>query len=170
MPDVLFDPKFRARSSQSQGYIGASGPFYSSTNRAFAIYKAGTLPVDLDELVVFGNIPGVWRADTNLLLHLASWNGVTISVTSNNTVGNYGLIEVTTSAGLALETGTAAEFLYYNTNNPYDEEGTLAALVAGSVTLSGGGGDLVIDNLNLVQGSSYSVAQWRHKVFQDFTY
>lgn len=169
MPDVLYDPQFTARSSQSQGYTGASGPFYNGGNRAFAIYTAGTLPADLSELLVYGNIPGVIKQDASLLLHLASWNGITISISSDNTVGNYGLITVTTSAGLALESGTAAEFLYYNTSG-FNDTSALFSCVAGTVSVSGGGGDLVIDNVNLVQGSSYSISQWRHKVYQDFTY
>jgi hypothetical protein len=169
MPDVLYDPQFQSRISNTQGYIGASGPFYTAGSRAFAIYTAGTLPADLSELIVYGNIPGAFKPDANLLLHLTSWGGVTISVTSDTTVGNYGLITVTTSAGLALESGTAAEFLYYNTSS-FNDDSTLYAAVAGTVSLAGGGGDLVIDNVNLVQGASYSISQWRHKVYQDFTY
>ncbi len=170
MPDVLYDPQFQSRISNTQGYIGGSGPFYRSGFRAFAIYTAGTLPADLSNLIAYGNIPGVIKQDANLLLHLTSWNGITIDVSNDDTVGNYGLITVTTSAGLALETGTAAEFLYYNTTNYINDTDILNAAVAGTVSLAGGGGDLVIDNLNLVQGASYSISQWRHKVYQDFNY
>ena len=169
MPDVLFDDKFRSRASNTQGYTGASGPFYTSGQRAIAIYKAGTLPANLDHIAVYNNVPGAYIPDTNLLLHLTSWGGVTISIAAAATVGNYGLVELTTSAALALETGTAAEFLYYQVNSPINL-GTVHGAISGSVTVSGGGGDLVIDNVNLVQGASYSVSQWRHKVFQDFTY
>lgn len=174
MPDVVFDPQFQLNQGGTTGYIGASGPFYNNASRAIAIYTTGTIPTNLEELVCFNDIPGAVIPNSGLLLHWSSWGGHTINITAGTVAPDLGQITVTTSPALALQTGTAAEFLYYQTTlsaaSTPSRTTILSAAISGSVTLAGGGGDLVIDNLNIVSGSSYSVSEWRHKVYQDFSY
>lgn len=174
MPDVVFDPQFQKNQGGASGYTGGSGPFYGSGSRAIAIYTAGTIPTNLEELVCFNDIPGAIIPDSSLLLHWSSWGGHTISIVAATVPPDLGQVTVTTSPALALQNGTAAEFLYYTTTTsaaavPARTQ-ILSAAISGSVSLAAGGGDLVIDNLSIVSGSSYSVSQWRHKVYQDFTY
>jgi len=174
MPNVVFDPQFQLYQSGASGYIGASGPFSNNGSRAIAIYTAGTIPTDLEELVCFNDIPGAVISNAGLLLHWSSWGGHTISITAATTAPDLGQVSVVTSAALALQNGTAAEFLYYTTVGSAAtvpaRTTLLSSAVSGSVSLTGGGGDLVIGNLNIVSGASYSVSQWRHKVYQDFSY
>jgi len=172
MPDVLFDPRFRSQKSDASGYTGSAGPFYSSGNRAIAIFTAGVLPTNMEEFVCFNDIPNAVIPNAGMLLHWTSWDGHTIAITGGGLTD--GLITLTTSAALAIQSGTAAEFLYYGTDATATTKPTptqvIRYAVKGSVTLAGGGGDLIINNLNIVAGSSYSIAQWRHRVFQDFSY
>jgi len=175
MPDVIFDPRFQQYQAGTSAYIGASGPFSNNASRGILIYTAGTVPTDMNELAVWNDIPGGYIPSANLLIHWASWNGSLVYIDPTLTVApDLGQVTVTTDAALAVASGTAAEFIYYQMSGSTAAAPTRTTLVqsaiSGSVSLTGGGGDLVIDNLSIVSGSSYSVALWRHKIYQNFTY
>ncbi len=176
MPNVIFDPRFQQyQSNNNPGYKSNNGPFSTNGNRGIIIYTSGTIPTNMNELAVWNDIPGAYIFSSNLLLHWASWNGSNVNIDFADSVSpDYGQVSLNTDAAIADASGTAAEFLYYQTAASQNVEPLrttdIYAAISGSVSLTGGGGDLVIDNLSIVAGSSYSIAQWRHKIYQDFTY
>ncbi len=174
MPEVTFDPQFKARSAGTSGYLASAGPYSTSLWNGFAVYAAGTLDTDLETMLIYNDIPGFVIPDTGLLIKWESHVEThTITAVQTGSV-DLGLITLTIAGAVAVETGVAAEFVWFQTNTSKSTQPTdtqdVNALMTGAVSVSGGSGDLVIDNVNITSGSSYSISQFRHKIYQDFQY
>jgi len=170
MPDVIFDTEFKQDLMNGLGPGGPTDTEIWSRTTGIAIYTSGNLP-NLSTITLYSDISSTGR----LIFwesHPSLGNLATTEVDFNN---DPGLLLYSSGFKNADLTGVASDFILYtiptlSAGNIPSAGDPLGWCMTGTVTASGGGGDMVIGNTSIVSGTPYNIGSWQFRVLGDFTY
>ena len=161
MAIVIFDDTFTNNFSNSIMQGGGAGTQFNDAYARLSVYTSGS---------ALSQIPTLTDRDSVDALTSGRlwWTGTTTSfITLDTNSGGDGFYQVSCGYRTADANGVAAEFLFYATDGSGGTE--TAQIIGGTVTTPGGGGELIIGDVNIVSGASYRLNNWIFKIFQDFT-
>lgn len=165
MPEVLFDSAWRDHIA-SWCFANANGRY--GLYVGFSVYEAGSIIGSVNSIDTNDNAA---NATTGRLVY---WPIDTVDLYLDNNGGNLNSYDNSTevllsaSARAASASGVAAEFLYWGSPSTYGNINCLA--ITGTVSVSGGGGDVVIADTSIVSGQKYRLQNIKFQFFKDFTY
>lgn len=156
MRSLLKSTVFGPDSSSRPQNLG--GRFSGNDGYAFIRFMSGTIPSDFSGLTNGAALSSqvLWESDNIWSSHgsLSDWAN--------------GYLQTTYSA--ATQTGTVEWFWYFANQNTTSTSGNTIGNIIGSVTATGGGGDITVPSTTITSGKNYRVDQWRLDFAEDYTY
>ena len=141
MPDLKFSDDVVQNGLIGVLGLGSTAGGYKDNGGLFYLMK-GTIPTQGE----FDNLGSNWRSTDRLWTDSNIDNIVTLGANT---------ISISFRNLNAIATGTATWF-YWDGESATNSSGTTARLL-GSITVTGGGGDLTMGDVNLVSGQPYAI-------------
>ena len=135
----------------------------------FSIFKNNGATAMLNSINTLNDADNLITVSSDMLIY---WPAGTVSIIWNdngdNSSNSNNELTISAPSRTASATGTASEFLYFGGAG---NNGTYSCVaIAGTVSSTGGGGDVVIADTNIISGQAYRLQNLRFDFFKDFTY
>ena len=154
MAVAIFSRGFRDFINGTIWDAGGTYRFYAAGSR-LGIYTSGN---GLPQIETYTNHTGWDAYTTGRLIYFSG--SMTYQDNPNN---DYGLVTLSSGFQAASATGVAAEFLWISGVS------SNCAVIGGTVSGPGGGGDMIIGDTSIVSGNNYRIQNWSMRLFEDFS-
>jgi len=173
---VVFDFAFMNNSGADFTATSTGRPFQSNLWMGVMIFTS--VPVlnqaALDAITTKGDIEAISPAERLVYWQNQDDTSTQMAFIQPDAVSNPHLQTLTTHVFTASNTGTAAQFIMWKNNSTIKTSDPGAGsgvegIMSGTITGTGGGGDMVIANTSIVSGLEYRV-NWTMRMYDAFTF